>query len=492
MKKESALHSTNKVILVANWALGLFLIIGYIVEYFKGGKTLPFLLIFSLLVLVPLILGMILYNKNKEDQRIKYATLGGFGLIYSFVLFTSARTLVYVYLFPIIAVYILCFDLTLMVGACTFVFIINIARILWLVIGKGMNSPDLITDYTIQFASVFLYGISLIISTKLSNRFNSEKLASIAEEQAKQEAVLDDVLKIAAVLDTNANKVYGIVEELANATEIITSAVGEIAQGTSDTSNNIQVQTHLTDEIQSIITTTSNLSQNMGKISDETALEVKNGMDIVDKLYQNADVSKVNGDNAYVAMLDLKEKSKQIQMVTEIISGISEQTNLLSLNASIESARAGEAGRGFAVVADEIRKLATQSKDSVNDIDKIIFELLEKADHSVDAVTRMNQVAQEQNELIARTKTIFDQTIVKMNDVNQNARSVNDSVSKILASNNKIVDSISNISAVSQQTTANAEEVNAMSNKNHEQSQQAIELVVELIETSQEMKKYIS
>ncbi len=491
MKTESAVQSTNQVVLIANWALGVFLILGYTVEYFKGGRSLQFLLVFFILVLIPLLIGTYMYNANKEDQRIKYATLGGFGFVYAFVLFTSTRTLVYVYLFPIIAVYMLCFDLTLIVSACAIVLALNIVRILYNTIGLGLTSSELITDYTIQFASVFLYGISLVIATKLSNRFNEEKLTSIAEEQAKQEVILNDVLKIAALLDNNSHKVYEIVEELAASTDIVTSAVGEIAQGISDTSNNIQIQTHLTDDIQNIITTTSDLSQNMGKISDETARSVSDGIDIVERLYQNAGVSQVNGDNAYNTMLDLKEKSKQIQLVTEIISGISEQTNLLSLNASIESARAGEAGRGFAVVADEIRKLAAQSKDSVNDIDKIIHELQERADHSVEAVVKMNQVSAEQNELIMKTKKIFDQTILKMNDVNQNAISVNASINQILTSNNQIVDSISNISAVSQQTTANAEEVSAMTHKNIEQSKQAKQLVTELIETSQEMKKYI-
>ncbi len=375
--------------------------------------------------------------------------------------------------------------------ASAVVVVLNVARILYNIIHLGMNRPDLVTDFTIQFASVILYGAFLVMATKLSNRFSSEKMASIEEEQAKQKSILADVLNTALIVDNNSHKVGEIVENLAASTDIVTNAVGDIAHGVTETSNSIQIQTALTDEIQNTITTASSLSQNMGKISDETTAAVSQGIEIVNQLYQNAGVSNQNGDYAYSAMLDLKEKSNHIQSITEIISGIAEQTNLLSLNASIESARAGEAGRGFAVVADEIRKLASQSKESANDINNIINELQGKADHSLQSVIKMKQVTNQQNDLIIQTKNIFDQTIAQMNNVNQNAKSVNQKVHEILKSNQQIVDSIGSISAVSEETTANTEEVTAMMHKNIEQAQQARQLVEELMNSSEEMKKYI-
>ncbi len=116
MKTESAIQSTNKVILMANWGIGLFLIIGYIIEFFKGGRTLGFVIGFIILILIPLLIASYLYYQDREDLRIKIVTLGGFLLVYTVVLFTTTRMLVYVYMFPILAVYILCFDLSLIMG----------------------------------------------------------------------------------------------------------------------------------------------------------------------------------------------------------------------------------------------------------------------------------------------------------------------------------------------------------------------------------------
>jgi methyl-accepting chemotaxis protein len=82
------------------------------------------------------------------------------------------------------------------------------------------------------------------------------------------------------------------------------------------------------------------------------------------------------------AITDMKENSKKIEEISKTISEIADKTNLLSLNAAIESARAGEHGRGFAVVADEISKLATMSIDSSKEIATIIRYTVDNIENS--------------------------------------------------------------------------------------------------------------
>lgn len=84
-----------------------------------------------------------------------------------------------------------------------------------------------------------------------------------------------------------------------------------------------------------------------------------------------------------------------ISKAVELISDITAQTNLLSLNASIEAARAGQAGKGFAVVATEIKQLAEQSSQSADTIKKIADDILEKSNKSVELTERMRALAEK-------------------------------------------------------------------------------------------------
>lgn len=153
-------------------------------------------------------------------------------------------------------------------------------------------------------------------------------------------------------------------------------------------------------------------------------------------------------EQATLQVNQLKEGVMQIGEVTAVISAISEQTNLLALNAAIEAARAGEQGRGFAVVADEVRQLASRTRQSTEEIQSTIAQLQQRAVSAADAMDTSRKLAessvnqsekagqdlslivnhiQHVSDMATQIATAAEQQSMVAEDMNRNVSGINDS-----------------------------------------------------------------
>ena len=491
--KNTYLKNSNKSVIIMSWIISTIVIIGFLAEFLKGGRTLEFMIFVGVSSLFTTFVPNLLYLKDPVSKLIKYVTFCSFLIIYIAAIFTSKFTITFIFIFPFMLVYSLYLDKRFTLVQSIIIGISNVLLIATKVINGAVSAEDT-TVYTLQVGTILMYiiAVNLVVATSKGLKEFSDKSAKDLEQSEQNlKSMVEEILTVAKVININAAAVGKIVAEVAKSSESSARAIEEISTGATNTAENIQDQSVFAGEIHQLIAKTTELSGNMDAASINTAAIVEKGIHLTKEL--KLKTATVDGKNDEVQSIihNLKEKSDAIVRITDVISSIAEQTNLLALNAAIEAARVGEAGRGFAVVANEVRNLAEQSKISAGDITSIINELQYETKRSVEAVEILKHVNSEQSSLVHGTAEILDNISESTVDVKKCVFSVKESIVSIFDANKKIVDAISNISSVSEETMANAQEASAMSLEHIKRAEEAHMLVQELVNASKELTKYI-
>lgn len=200
-------------------------------------------------------------------------------------------------------------------------------------------------------------------------------------------------------------------------------------------------------------------TENLRSNADEMDQVKNNGLAAIKDLIEKTARSRESIAVVREAMQQNNEQAQKIEATSQKINDIADQTNLLSLNAAIEAARAGDAGRGFAVVAEEIRGLAEETNSLTNEIGSIIQGLLEKTADATQNMESMEKIFEEQERSVGETKKNFIQIEQCLESVQASVHTLYEFSSSMTGSKEIIVEMIEGISAASQENAAGSEEV---------------------------------
>ena len=279
--------------------------------------------------------------------------------------------------------------------------------------------------------------------------------------------IREDILFLKGGTDDMYNfteEIVDISDEMGKVSENISTVVNEVAQGA-------QEQAEETENSAYIVDNNINTIEELAESGEKSKEELETAVNSIKE--SASEVEKVNNriENVKEAFADVNERGKdlaqeisEIMEIVDTVSEIANQTNLLSLNASIEAARSSDNSRGFTVVADEIRELAEDSQQAGEKINKNLREFTEKVQNLVNSISDQFENLEESNQILKEvTKSnkkasnnidsVSEQVISIVEDLNQESKKIAE-----------VIEKLNNLAAIAEENSASSEEMSASVN----------------------------
>lgn len=325
---------------------------------------------------------------------------------------------------------------------------------------------------------------------------NKDEIGDLAEAFNEMGTSLANLIRQVTVTSetvaASSEQLLASSEQTTKATEQITISIQEVAAGSEhqvqsavNGNQSMQEISKGMEQVAGAIQIVSDLSLTTNEKAEAGNVVVSETVTQMNTVQEQ--VSKI-ADNIQV----LGTRSKEIGKIVDLISQVSEQTNLLALNAAIEAARAGEHGKGFAVVADEVRKLAVESNNATDNIRALIGQIQKEINEVTLSMEEGKKSVKSGIDKVNETGVSFHEITDMISSISTQAQEVSAIVEEVNASTEEMVQKMSEITTISQQAAGNSQQVAASAEEQNASMEEISASAHTLSSMAQELQENVS
>ncbi len=483
----------NRTILMVSGLVKIIYLVGAHIEFYFDGLRPMVYCINVMFVVVFMSVEVLLFIKNSTSKKYKYILLILFEYLFSIGAFTMEAPWIMYMAFPLFVTYLVYFNVKLIVIASIFVNLFNAVGVVRYITQcvNLTNYKYMRMAYSLQMMYVVLFTFALSYTLHLNDKFNNAKLNKISRMHDKAESLSKEVINMAQKVRNNAIDTNKMLAELESATNNSLFALKDIASGNISNAASVENQTDMTNRISKMIDSVEDEADMVSRITNDAVNTISSSRQLFNVLKNKSNTIEISSRDVTKTIGEFVENARRVKQITNGIAEISEQTNLLSLNASIESARAGEAGKGFAVVASEIRALADTTQTLTNDINKIVQALESNASKAQLVVNNVVKEIDGENETIELTLSEFVTMEDLIKGLDFNLENILKIVRELSEFNSTMINHITNLSASSEEVAACTEEAVEINNENIKKAKKTRELMNDLLDSANKIDNYI-